>query len=89
MVRPVFSPFQAVSRHRWISSGCPGHGRFPSVHATPRTTMGLYRILVLCAMFFLVGLSSNLHMAVAVVFLGLLVYAALWVYEISTRRNRK
>jgi hypothetical protein len=44
--------------------------------------MGIHRILVLGATFFLVVLSPHFDMALAMLVFGLFAYAALWAYDI-------
>jgi hypothetical protein len=44
--------------------------------------MCMYRLGVLCVMFFLVALSPHVNAAVAIIVLGVSLYAALWCYDI-------
>ena len=50
--------------------------------------MPLYRILVLGATFFVVGLCPILDLALAVFGLGIAVYSFLWLWESRGRKKR-
>lgn len=87
-VRLVPSRFQAVSRHNGFSHDVLGMAAFFRIGDARRQIMAIHRIFVLGATFFLVALCPNIHAAAAVFILGVIVYSALWAYEILKRRKR-
>jgi hypothetical protein len=51
--------------------------------------MAIYRILVLGATFFMVGLCPRLDMALAVSILGIAVFSFLWIWEVWPHEKKR